>query len=167
MPLRHGDMLFDHDLEAKALPYEGSAAVPLHHPASATCGFGRPSHRRCARVELRDLLPTLCDLAGIPIPPGIDGQSLMPFVRGESSPWRGWLHGEHEWGRFSNHWLSDGRTKYAWYSQTGHEQLFDLDTDQPKVTIWRPSGRTSWPPGEGGWWRSWRIEKKGMSKMDG
>ena len=25
----HGDMLFDHDLEAKALPYEGSAAVPL------------------------------------------------------------------------------------------------------------------------------------------
>jgi arylsulfatase len=148
----HGDMLFDHDLEAKALPYEGSAAVPL---------IIRPPQRMLppqqiglagrvvdAPVELRDLLPTLCDLAGIPIPAGIDGRSLMPFVRGEHPSWREWLHGEHEWGRFSNHWLSDGRTKYAWYSQTGREQLFDLDADPTEchdladkrpdeVAIWR------------------------------
>ena len=130
----HGDMLFDHDLEAKALPYEGSAAVPLIiRPPQRTLPqqrMGLPGRRVVdAPVELRDLLPTLCDLAGIPIPAGIDGRSLMPFVRGESPPWREWLHGEHEWGRFSNHWLSDGRTKYAWYSQTGREQLFDLDAD--------------------------------------
>ena len=124
----HGDMLFDHDLEAKALPYEGSAAVPLIIRPPQRMGLaGRQVVD--APVELRDLLPTLCDLADIPIPAGIDGRSLMPFVRGEQPAWRSWLHGEHEWGRFSNHWLSDGRTKYAWYSQTGREQLFDLAAD--------------------------------------
>ena len=100
-----------------------------------------------APAELRDLLPTLCDLAGIPIPEGIDGQNLMPFVRDEHPLWREWLHGEHEWGRYSNHWLTDGRTKYAWYSQTGREQLFDLVADPKEcydLAAARPAALATW-----------------------
>jgi arylsulfatase A-like enzyme len=125
----HGDMLYDHELTAKALPYEGSARVPLIiRPRQGTQPLPGGSTVD-APVELRDILPTLCDLAGIPIPAGLDGHSLMPFVRGEQTAWRDWLHGEHEWGRFSNQWLTDGRAKYAWFSQTGREQLFDLAAD--------------------------------------
>ena len=124
----HGDMLYDHDLEAKSVPYQGSAGVPLliKPPPS----FGMNGRRVVdAPVELRDLLPTLCDLANVPIPGSVDGHSLMPFVRGEQPVWREYLHGEHEAGRWSNQWLTDGRMKYAWYSQTGREQLFDLVAD--------------------------------------
>jgi arylsulfatase len=124
----HGEMLFDHQLPGKALPYQGSAAVPLivrpprRGKLSAGCVVDAP-------VELRDILPTLCDWAGIPMPSSVDGKSLLPFVRGEMASWREWLHGEHAYGDWSNHWLTDGRMKYAWYSQTGREQLFDLRVD--------------------------------------
>jgi arylsulfatase A-like enzyme len=53
----------------------------------------------------------------------------MPLIRGESPPWRVWIQGEHERGIYSNQWLTDGKMKYVWYSQTGAEQLFDLVND--------------------------------------
>ena len=57
----------------------------------------------------------------------------MPFIRGETPAWRDVLHGEHAGGRnrpeTGMHFLTDGRWKYIWYSQTGREHLFDLDAD--------------------------------------
>jgi arylsulfatase A-like enzyme len=143
----HGDMLFDHELVAKMVPYQGSTGVPMivRPPRNMQIAGGRVVD---APVELRDILPTLCDLAGIDTPEGIDGKSLMPFVRGETPAWRAYLHGEHAAGEWSNHYLTDGKQKYAWYSQTGYEQLFDLQNDpqechdiaadQPETTaMWR------------------------------
>jgi arylsulfatase A-like enzyme len=88
-------------------------------------------------------------VAGVPIPSGVDGRSLAPFLRGERPAWRGWIHGEHEFGRWSNHWLTDGRVKYAWYSQTGREQLFDLAAD--------PYERADLAPGRPGELAAWRA----------
>jgi arylsulfatase A-like enzyme len=125
----HGDMLFDHRLVAKSQPYEGSAGIPflvrpapsLRLPAGLTCD---------ALVELRDVLPTLCDLAGVPMPAGIDGRSVVPFCRGHApADWRASLHGEHEAGNSSNQWIVRGPWKYVWYSQTGTELLFNLGDD--------------------------------------
>jgi len=54
----------------------------------------------------------------------------MPFCRGQTPAcWRPHIHGEHTGGAFSNHWVTDGRWKYAWFSQSGREQLFDLVAD--------------------------------------
>ncbi len=125
----HGEMLYDHGLVAKALPFQGSAAVPflLRCPA----GWGLRRGAVCtAPVELRDVFPTLCELAGIPVPAGVEGASVLPFCRGETpSGWREYVHGEHASGPLSNHWIADGHWKYAWYSQSGREQLFDLVHD--------------------------------------
>ena len=33
----------------------------------------------------------------------------------------------------SNQWLTDGREKYVWYSQTGRELLFDLQEDPSEL----------------------------------
>jgi hypothetical protein len=46
------------------------------------------------------------------------------------------LHGEHA-GCYSPadgvHYLTDGHCKYLWYSQTGVEQLFNLDEDPDEL----------------------------------
>ena len=80
-------------------------------------------------VELRDVMPTLLDLAGVPVPSSVDGVSLAPFLRGESVPVREWLHGEHLHFGQSIQWVTDGKIKYVWGSSRGVEQLFDLVAD--------------------------------------
>ena len=86
------------------------------------------------------MLPTLCDLAGIPAPEGLDGRSVLPFCRGEKAAWRTHLHGEHASGTASNQWIVRGPWKYAWYSQTGAEFLFNL-ADDPTETCNRAATR--------------------------
>lgn len=63
---------------------------------------------------------------------GCDGQSLLPFVRGEAPAWREYIHGQHNCGQApesANHYLTDGRQKHIWFSHLGTEQLFDLTSD--------------------------------------
>ncbi|HEX5417266.1 MAG TPA: arylsulfatase, partial [Chloroflexota bacterium] len=79
--------------------------------------------------ELRDIMPTLLDCAGLPIPETLDGRSFLPFARGERPAWRPHLHGEHLMLGQSLQWVTDGHEKYVWRSGDGAEQLFDLDRD--------------------------------------
>jgi len=124
----HGDLLGDHHLFAKALPYEGSANVPL-----LLCGPKNSGIRGGGVVdrviELRDIMPTLLDCAGLPIPQSVEGRSFLPLARGESVEWRSALHGEHPWWEQSIQYVTDDRWKYIWFSGDGREQLFDLKND--------------------------------------
>lgn len=146
----HGEMLGDHHYFRKALPYEGSAKVPfiVSDPGGK---LGLQAGSRLHQViELRDLMPTLLDAAGVSIPGSVDGQSLLPLCRGEQPAWRDFIHGEHAYGKLSHHYVTNGAEKYVWYSQTGEEQLFDLASDpqelvnlagspqwQDKLSAWR------------------------------
>jgi arylsulfatase A-like enzyme len=128
----HGEMLGDHDMYRKSVAYEGSSRIPflLHVPRELRerLGLGDP-HAIDAITELRDLMPTLLDLAGVETP--VDGQSLLSAIRtGEGV--REHLHGEHlisSLGRHSMQWIRSERFKYVWFSGDGHEQLFDLVAD--------------------------------------
>ena len=127
----HGEMLGDHQLGKKSLAYEGSARIPflLRFPKSMGLARGQV---RDELVELMDVMPTLLDIAGVPIPDTADGRSLMPLVRGEAVSWRRYLHGECADVRgmdTSMQYLTDGRWKYTWYTRDGREQLFDLQSD--------------------------------------
>ncbi len=124
----HGDMLYDHGQVAKSLPYEGSARIPFFLRFPRSWGFSA-GQTVDAPVELRDVLPTLCDVANVPVPDSIEGKSVLPFCRGETTEWREYVHGEHTAGNLSNHWIVDREWKYIWYSQTGLEQLFHLAED--------------------------------------
>ncbi len=127
----HGEMLGDHLWFAKALPYEGSAHIPLVlSDPGGQLGLRRGTVASGV-VELRDIMPTLLDVADLPIPSTVEGKSLIPLARGEAQAVRDYLHGEHAYGRESNHYVTDGREKYIWWSQTGVEQFFDL-TQDPK-----------------------------------
>ncbi|MGC0144996.1 arylsulfatase [Pseudactinotalea sp. Z1732] len=128
----HGEMLGDHNLYRKTFPYEASARVPffITPPASLEIPSDIVSE---LPVGLQDVLPTVFDAAGIPIPEAVTGRSLMPIVRGQGPvEWRSYLHGEHS-GHYDYvdgaHFLTDGQSKYIWFSQTGREQFFDISTD--------------------------------------
>ena len=114
----HGEMLCDHHLYRKSLPYRGSANVPL-------IISGANAHGRMERLcELRDILPTLACIAGGEAPAFSDGENLL-----DGAPGREFLHGEHTNGALSNHYIVTKRDKYVWFSQTGREQYFDLAND--------------------------------------
>ena len=127
----HGEMLGDHHLYRKCWPYEASARVPFVIRAAETMQCPREvvSDRP---VGLQDVLPTLLDAAGVPIPGACTGRSLLPIVRGEQAPVREFLHGEHA-GQYEYrdgmHYLVDARHKYVWYTQRACEHLFDLVED--------------------------------------
>jgi arylsulfatase A-like enzyme len=74
-----------------------------------------------------DLLPTLCDYAGIAVPEGLYGRSLRPLAGGEDvKEWRDFVVAETENGRM----LRTARFKYSIYDSGGHrEQLIDLKND--------------------------------------
>lgn len=131
----HGEMLFDHSLFRKVVPYQGSVQIPLLVRMGKNLPGGGQK-RVCGQVvELRDIAPTLLELAGVPVPGGMDGQSLAGLLAGgeESAPGREFLHGEHSGGEASNHYIVTRRAKYIWFSQTGREQYFDLEND-PRET---------------------------------
>lgn len=122
----HGELLGDHHLFRKSLAYEGSAHVPFFITGRNVDISSRASD---ALVCLEDLLPTFCDLAGVDVPDGVDGKSLLPIVRGEAARVRDELHGEHSGGKIANHFLLYGQHKYIWYARTNEEQVFDLEID--------------------------------------
>ena len=109
----HGEMLGDHHRFAKTEPFEASARIPFMamapQPGRSRTNAEFPSGLSCdAPVGLQDVMPTLLDVAGVPIPPGVTGRSLVPFMRGEQPDWRDALHGEHcGYRSYDNgtHWL--------------------------------------------------------------
>lgn len=132
----HGEMLGDHHMFRKTFAYEPSARVPFFARAPRSMGF--PSEVVSgAPVGLQDIMPTLLDVAGAPVPQEVTGASLLPLMREDTgAPWRDVLHGEHA-GQYRYedgvHFLTDGRMKYIWYSQTGREHLFDLEADPKEL----------------------------------
>lgn len=131
----HGEMLGDHFMFRKCEPYEGSARVPFLIQGSNELGF-KPGHVIRRPVCLEDLAPTLLELAGAPVPGGMDGKSLLPLLRGDDVEHRPWLHGEHSpaYGpQQAFHMLTDGHMKYIWRPVDGTEQLFDLDHDPDEI----------------------------------
>jgi arylsulfatase len=121
----HGEMLGDHYLWRKSVPYEPSARVPLLISAPPRFGI-KPGIRPEAPVCLEDIMPTVLEMAGVEAPKTVEGRSLLPLMRGEKADWRPYLHIEHA---PIHHTLTDGREKYIWFVRDGREQLFDLTAD--------------------------------------
>lgn len=80
----YGEMLGEHGIWEKTRFYEGSVRVPLivRWPRRFA---GGPTVKQ--NVNLCDLFATICDLAGVPTPDGLDSRSLVPLLEGDSSDW--------------------------------------------------------------------------------
>lgn len=96
----------------KMMPYETDIRVPFFVRGPAI----EPGTRIDELVSNVDIGPTLCDLAGLPVPPLMDGRSLVPLLADERQqlrrPWRThfmveFAEGEEqEWGSYGL-WTTD------------------------------------------------------------
>jgi len=123
----HGDMLGDHGLSQKNVPYEPSVHIPfiIRWP-----GLTEPSTVSDDLVSLIDVFPTLIDGLGLEYP---EGNEVLPGVNlyspGGLCSDREMLFMDH--GSGPDRWISV-RTKshkYALWASGGREELYDLDDD--------------------------------------
>ena len=78
----HGWQLGDHGLWCKHCCFETSMRAPLLVRAP-----GMPPGVECqAPVEFIDIYPSLCELAGLPLPEHLQGTSFVPLLRGAGGP---------------------------------------------------------------------------------
>ncbi len=123
----HGDMDAAHRLEHKSMPYEEATRVPLivSFPGVTAAGHVDKSHLVSTAL---DLIPTLCDFAGIEVPSSLAGRSVKPLATSPNRrhPWRDNLVVENERSRI----VVSERHKYAVYDRgEPREMLIDLKTD--------------------------------------
>ncbi len=127
----HGDNDAAHRMEHKSTLYEESANIPFlamwkgHIPAGQLDTVSLVSNGL-------DLLPTVCDYAGLDVKADPRGRSLRPLFMGNNSDWRETLGVESEVGRMV---VSRDGYKYIQYDLAGfEEQLLDLNLDPYETT---------------------------------
>ncbi len=128
----HGDMQGDHNLWRKTYAYEGSARIPfiICPPLKGQTAVAR--HEAQEVVELRDVMPTLLDIAGLKGPDYMDGKSLLPLMQAPDAEFRTYIHGEHCLCYHEDQemqYVTNGKRKFIWLPCIGIEQFFDLEAD--------------------------------------
>jgi arylsulfatase A-like enzyme len=121
----HGEMLGDHGLTQKFVPYDASVRIPMMMRLPGAIGAGTTVEHP---VNSLDIFATIFDYLGLPCPEQ-DGLSLRPLIEGRSSDYPDF--GFSEWGG-PNGWLmfADSDWKYVWTRQPeAVDCLFDLRND--------------------------------------
>jgi arylsulfatase A-like enzyme/Tfp pilus assembly protein PilF len=125
----HGEALGDHGEDTHGVfLYDAVLHVPLMVRVPATAGT-----RIDARVRLADLAPTLLEVAGVPVPPPMQGESLLPRSRRavRDRP----AYAETEYPRRAFGWspLTAWRNERFLLVRAPKPELYDLVGD-PKTT---------------------------------
>lgn len=123
----NGLSLGEHGLLGKQNLYEfGGMHVPL-----VFAGRGIPKGETKALAYLYEVYPTLCELAGIPVPAGLDAKSLAPVIKGSLPRVRDCLFTAY---RDCQRSIRDDRWKLIRYPLVDKTQLFDLQSDPHEMT---------------------------------
>ena len=125
----HGEMLGQKGLWEKQQYLEVSARVPFF--ISWPQQFPGDSGVIQQNISLVDLFPTLCDIANVPIPDGLDGRSLVPLMEGRTDGWPNEAYCElHSHQHGPSVMVKQNHLKYFRFASKGWpEQLFDLAVD--------------------------------------
>jgi arylsulfatase A-like enzyme len=119
-----------HGLFGKQSCYEHSVRVPL-----VFAGPGIPKGRKTdAYSYLFDIYPTLCGLAGVPVPATVEGRDLAPAMRGEGATPRDTLYFAYADCQRA---VKDRQYKLIEYAVEGRDrqtQLFDHVNDPWETT---------------------------------
>jgi choline-sulfatase len=122
----HGNMDASHRLASKSLFYEESVGVPLLLKYPRGIPGGRTDRAHLVSTGL-DILPTICDYAGVDKPAHLLGESLRPLAEGKDGEnWRTYVVSENGWFRM----LRSAKYKYcAFDSLDSEESLVDIEND--------------------------------------
>jgi choline-sulfatase len=120
----HGEMLGDHGMYTKAVPYEASVRIPLI-VAGPGVERGKVSD---ALVELIDVNPTVCELAGLPAQEHIDARSFRDVLSGT-----GRAHREYVVSEIRN-WRMVRTERYKYVGNYNDvPELYDLQDDPDEL----------------------------------
>ncbi len=162
----NGFFLGEHGWYDKRFMYEPSLRLPLviRHP-----GIGTPGQVRQEMVLNVDIAPTICDIAGVPVPEVWHGRSLLPILRGETPKWRKsvyYSYYEDSWRKYQDikkdeisdqtyteyftahrvgphHGVRTKRWKLIeYYTEGPYWELFDLENDPHELNnLYGTAGR--------------------------
>lgn len=112
----HGWKLGEHDAWCKHSNAENDANAPL---LLSVPGMKNAGGRTDALVEFVDIYPTLCELAGLPLPKHLEGTSFKPVLDDPQRPWKK--------AAFSQYPRSNAGKALMGYS---------MRTDRYRFTVW-------------------------------
>jgi arylsulfatase A-like enzyme len=120
----HGEGRGRHNHVQKWYPYEEAMAVPFF----VSCPGRLPTKVRDSShlVSHVDILPTMCELAGIKPPPTTVGRSFAPLLEGKAVEWRDHLVCE---AQLIGRMVRTERYKFVRYKDDPVVQLFDMKDD--------------------------------------
>ncbi|MCM2374750.1 sulfatase [Aporhodopirellula aestuarii] len=126
----HGFHIGEKENWEKFCLWDQTTRVPLfiHVPGQSADG---QSTRQPA--TLTDVYPTLCELAGLPIPPQCDGHSLVPQIKNPSTKHGRLSLTSYIFAAEPSHAVSDHRYRFIRYHD-GFEELYDLKNDPNEFT---------------------------------
>ena len=128
----HGFHIGEKDNWEKFALWDQTTHVPLfiHAP-----GISKDGVKTQQPATLTDLYPTLCELAGLPIPAQCDGLSLVPQLKEPSTPRKRPALTSFRFGQVmaSSHAVADTRYRLIRHGN-GFEELYDLQTDPNEFT---------------------------------
>jgi N-acetylglucosamine-6-sulfatase len=124
----------EHGMADKRWMYEESLRMPL---VMRWPGRIQPGTEISELVQNIDYAPTLLAAAGVEIPDGMQGKSLLPLLEGKDIPWRDTIYyhyytnGEHNVPRHDG--IRTDRYKLIHYYTDDTFELFDLMQDQNEM----------------------------------
>jgi arylsulfatase A-like enzyme len=131
-----GFFLGDHGLFDKRFMYEESLRMPflVRWPAA----IGRATTSRAMALNV-DFAPTFLDAAGVPIPPDMQGRSLLPILRGRTpGDWRTsmyyrYYHDPGDHNTRAHYGVRTQTHKLIYYWKKDQWELFDLVADPQEM----------------------------------
>ena len=146
----HGEAVAAHRWATKQMLYEEPVTVPLVMRLPGVIPAERFDQSHLASGV--DIVPTLCEYAGVAAPEGLAGESLQPVIDDPGMAGRDFVVAELQPDSFrmelKGRMLRTRRHKYVAFSAGADpEMLFDLETDPLETAIWlaRPATNVSWP----------------------
>ena len=134
----HGEQFYEHGHTS----HHGLWDELIHIPMIVSL----PENQNQARVidglvSQVDIMPTLLDRLGIPLPEACQGKSFLPLLRGQANSMREFVFAEYTGGAVGDCYAVRSRThKYLFQGEQAY--LFDFETDpreQMQVPLMKPS----------------------------
>lgn len=111
----HGFSLGEHGLWGKLTNFEDATRSPLIIAAPGRVAGGTQTR---ALVELVDIYPTLCDLAGLPKPDRLEGTSLVPLLENPRREWKSAAFSQYPRKGLTGYTMRTDRYRYTVWQST-------------------------------------------------
>ncbi|MCU0913490.1 MAG: sulfatase [Planctomycetes bacterium] len=126
----HGWKLGEHGAWCKHSNVENDTRAPLLCSAPGQKAGGRHAP---GLVEFVDIYPSLCDLAGLPLPAHLEGSSFAPLLDAPEKPWKKAAFSQYPRGNVMGYSMRTDRYRFTrWLDRNGAEvahELYDHQDD--------------------------------------